>query len=52
MRSFPPLDPEHAAFLRERAEPYLATNPRLDQLRQELLSHGGLDVVCRARNAP
>jgi hypothetical protein len=45
MKTFPPLDPDHAAFLRDRAEPYLAANPGLDQLRQELLSHGGLDVV-------
>jgi hypothetical protein len=45
MKTFPPLDPEHAAFLRDRAEPYLAASPGLAQLRQELLGHGGLDVV-------
>lgn len=43
--TFPRLESDHAAFLRERAKPILTRQPRLAELRRRLLDLGGLEVV-------
>jgi hypothetical protein len=44
-RTFLPLTPEHAEFLRNGAKPFAAEQTRLVELRSHLLDLGGLEVL-------